>query len=384
MHARWHARLLAGLAAPLALAGAGPAAQASAAEVSAAACPGWSIVPSPVSPGDAVNSLSSVTVLSPGNAYAAGVESDTGSLQVQPLLEHWDGMSWEVETSPLTPRDHLHIARIQASSPTNIWAVGGFRDNQGIDETLILHSDGTGIWKVVPSPSPSPTFNDLTSVRALSASDAWAVGTTESGSVNKTLILHWNGANWTQVKSPSPGQAGSNDELFGVAAASATSAFAVGNVEAPNGHETALILRLKNHTWVTATSPHPGTDSPLLAVSAGSAANAWAVGSTTNSGVAHSLALHWNGTTWKRVTSPGSGSLKSVAVTSASNAWALQGRKGALRWDGHKWQTVATPVLVGATYSLSGIAARSAGTAWAVGTVSNGSPPSKAFALHRC
>src|SRR5689334_8870862 len=74
MHARRRARLLAGLAAPLAvagaLAGAGPAAQASAAGASPAACPGWSIVPSPVSPGDAVNSLSSVTVLSPTNAYA--------------------------------------------------------------------------------------------------------------------------------------------------------------------------------------------------------------------------------------------------------------------------------------------------------------------------
>jgi len=388
MHARRHARLLAGLVAPMALAGAlagaGPAAQASAAGASPAACPGWSIVPSPVSPGTAVNSLSSVTVLSQRNAYAAGVQSDTSSLQVQPLLEHWDGVSWEVETSPLTPRDHLHIARIQASSPTSIWAVGGFRDSQGTDETLILHSDGTGIWKQVPSPSPSPTFNDLTSVRALSDSDAWAVGTTESGSLNRTLILHWNGVNWTQVKSPNPGQAGSNDELFGVAVTSATSGWAVGNVEAPNGHETALILRLKNHTWVTAQAPHPGTDSPLLAVSASSAANAWAVGSTTNKGVTHSLALRWNGTTWKRATSPGSGSLKSVAVTSASNAWALQGRKGALRWNGHAWQTVATPTLVGATYSLSGIAARSAAIAWAVGAVSSGGQPSQAFALHRC
>ena len=383
MHARWHARLLAGLAAPLALAGA----LAGAGPAAAGTCQGWiSGLQQPVSPGDAVNSLASVTVLSPCNAYTAGVESDTSSLQVQPLLEHWDGTSWEVETSPLTPRDHLHIASVHASSPTNIWAVGGFRDNQGVDETLILHSDGTR-WTQVPSPSPSATFNDLTSVRAVSASNAWAVGSLESGSVNKTLILHWNGTSWKQVKSPSPGQAGSNDELFGLALTSATSAFAVGNVEAPSGHETALILRLKNNTWTTAASPHPGTDSPLLAVGASSATNAWAVGSTSKGGVSHTLALRWNGKTWTRVNSPtrsGADSLKSVAVTSASNAWALEGVNGILHWDGHAWTTVTDPVLQGATFALSGVAARSAGSAWAVGSASNGSPPSQAFALHCC
>lgn len=72
MHARWRARLLAGLTVPLALAaaltGAGPAAGAA-----PAPCVGWiGALPQPESPGTVLNILVSATVLSPCNVYAAG------------------------------------------------------------------------------------------------------------------------------------------------------------------------------------------------------------------------------------------------------------------------------------------------------------------------
>ena len=53
-----------------------------------------------------------------------------------------------------------------------------------------------------PGPAGSLTITgQLFGVAATSASNAWAVGT----SSGKTLIVHWNGASWTQVASPSPG-----------------------------------------------------------------------------------------------------------------------------------------------------------------------------------
>ena len=61
----------------------------------------------------------------------------------------------------------------------------------------------------------------LSGVAATSASNAWAVGSTGSP---KALILRWNGTAWKQVPSPAP--AGSR--LSGVAATSASNAWAVG------------------------------------------------------------------------------------------------------------------------------------------------------------
>lgn len=67
----------------------------------------------------------------------------------------------------------------------------------GAGKTLILRWNGHA-WKHVTSPSPG-TDSVLNAVRATSATNAWAVGSTVvSGAVN-TLILRWNGRIWTRV-----------------------------------------------------------------------------------------------------------------------------------------------------------------------------------------
>jgi hypothetical protein len=95
-----------------------------------------------------------------------------------------------------------------------------------MEKSLILHYDGR-TWLQVPSPSPA-TFNELTGVRAISANDAWAVGNVTDGTSFKTLTLHWDGTSWTQVASPSPGPVGLT-QLTSVAAISPTEAWAVGS-----------------------------------------------------------------------------------------------------------------------------------------------------------
>src|SRR6266699_2075460 len=74
--------------------------------------------------------------------------------------------------------------------------------------------------------SSSPSFNELYGVSAVSGSNAWAVGRQNSTGVFKTLILHWNGAAWSTVKSPSPSS--SDAELFVVMAVSGSDAWSVG------------------------------------------------------------------------------------------------------------------------------------------------------------
>jgi hypothetical protein len=82
-----------------------------------------------------------------------------------------------------------------------------------------------------------------------------------------------------------------------------------------------------------------------------SAGDAWAVGETGGGdGPTRTLALWWNGTTWKKMPAPSPGAtawLNGVAVTSSRNAWAVgatstvnHGRPKTLilRWNGTTWQ----------------------------------------------
>jgi hypothetical protein len=103
---------------------------------------------------------------------------------------------------------------------------------------LLLHWNGTE-WLIV---NGNPAGTAFSSVAAVSASDAWTVGTTSAG---KTLIEQWDGTTWTQAASPTPGGSGGS-ELAGVSAVSATDAWAVG------GHASGLdplVLKWNGSTW---------------------------------------------------------------------------------------------------------------------------------------
>ena len=145
-------------------------------------------------------------------------------------------------------------------------------------------------WKQVPSPS-----GFLSGVAATSAS-AWAVGYT---SRVKTLVVRWNGTAWKQVPSPSPSSGGLADFLFGVAATSASSAWAVGDISCGCGPGISLILHWNGTAWTRVPSPTPGGGTILRGVAATSATDAWAVGySGSGIGPTKTLILRWNGKTW--------------------------------------------------------------------------------------
>lgn len=80
------------------------------------------------------------------------------------------------------------------------------------------------------SPNPGSYGNQLLGVAAASASDAWAVGDyADTGGSQQTLIGHLDETAWRQVSSPDPGGSANDNELSGVAASSATNIWAVGD-----------------------------------------------------------------------------------------------------------------------------------------------------------
>jgi len=143
-------------------------------------------------------------------------------------------------------------------------------------------------WRQVASPNPG-TVNDLNGVGATSRRDAWAVGTAVSGT-RRTLILHWNGTRWAKVASPNPGGSGQDHFLESVAASSSRRAVAVGSFGRILAHKN-LIMAWNGHRWKTVPSPNLGSTNDLIGVGAGSAGNAWAVG-TANFMPSMAVALH--------------------------------------------------------------------------------------------
>jgi hypothetical protein len=118
----------------------------------------------------------------------------------------------------------------------------------------------------------------------------------------------------------------------------------------------------------------------LTGTAAISNSSAWAVGYAGNSFAPRVLMLHWNGTAWSRVTSPGvltaPGELSAITAVTAKSAWAVgytagigTGKKHSLllHWNGTTWSQVTSPAPV-AGGSLAGITA-TARSGWAVGYV---------------
>jgi len=136
--------------------------------------------------------------------------------------------------------------------------------------------------------------NTLSGVSAVSPCDAWAVGFYSTGTVDQTLIEHWNGTAWTLAATPNPGGSLEENFLSGVTALPPHSALAVGGYF--NGTRfVTLGLHWTGAGWKrVATANPPPADNFFNGVTATSATNVWAVGARTNRtrSVNRTLAVH--------------------------------------------------------------------------------------------
>jgi hypothetical protein len=235
-------------------------------------------------------------------------------------------------------------------------------------------------WTGVQPPNVGAGDNALLGVSTIAPCDAWAVGYSSNGTAKQTLIEHWTGTAWKHVASPNPGGSANTNVLNAVAATSRTNAWAVGSYDSASGAH-ALIEHWNGTTWKQVTSPAPAIF--LGGVTALSATSAWAVGYSSNGTAIQTLIEHWNGTAWTLVNSPNPAGaarqnlLYSVTATSSRNAWAVgdyfpgaQLQTLILHWDGKAWRHVPSPNRGGSAQQniLHSVAAASRTSAWAAGT----------------
>ncbi len=338
--------------------------------------------------------LAGVSALSPSRAWAVGY-STSGNLVLR-----WNGTAWTRVTSPSPGEAGLDLLNgVSAVSRSDAWAVGNYATSNGGNRTLALRWNGFR-WARVASPSPEvPDGSFLYSVSARSRTDAWAVGWyyLTGGEASNTLALHWDGTRWAVTRSPDPLR-GSFNVLNGVSALSASDAWAVGSYQNGDGAQRTLIVHWNGTRWATVASPDPGGtgDSYLSAVSALSPSDIWAVGYYSNRSGQKDLILRWNGTRWAQVTSPGplGSALASVSAVSAADVWAagtyvkdisntLVDQTVVLHWNGKAWSVVTSTDPGGTTgTSLLGISALSRSDVWAVGSTGSDSLNPRTLILH--
>jgi hypothetical protein len=219
------------------------------------------------------------------------------------------------------------------------------------------------------------------------ADDGWYVGSwygTDSDARTLTRAHHWDGTNWTLVKTANPGA--SSDILESVDAISPSLAWSVGSQQDDSGEgslPSPLAEGWDGSKWAAAVLPDVGPGE-LSGIDDTSADDVWAVGRTESyvegAFVSHGLVDHWDGTTWSVVPNPTpkgcSVTLRSVTALSADDVWAAGYGScpnfTALveHWNGAKWTVTeppAPPISI-----LVGIGASGAGDLWAIGDTFSG------------
>jgi hypothetical protein len=159
-------------------------------------------------------------------------------------------------------------------------------------------------------------------IAAISPSNIWAVGTADNAAgkfVYQPFIRHFNGTGWQAITIPN--SSGSTSD------------------------------------WVTASA---GND-------------VW-VGGMKNSGVATTVAYHWNGARWGKVPMPAMTAIGDVVALAPNNVWAI-GNSGTMpydvfHWNGTKWQGYLIDTL---NFVAQGLSASAAGNIWVSGFSYSGS-----------
>ena len=282
----------------------------------------WKVVRSPNKGTD--DTLHSVYVVSPTNIWAVGSYFTTAG---RTLIEHWNGKTWKVVFSQNVGPGANELTAVRGTSGHDIWAVGNATTSYPLSDTVILHWNGRR-WQLVPSPNVANRPNFLRAVRPVSPTDAWAVGRYDpKGGGSLPLVLHLTKGHWHIVSSPGGTSGSGSNTLNGVLATSSASAWAVGDCY--NGTmDRTLILHWNGHKWLKSASPNVGTDSDdVNAVGATSAANIYAVGADYRNTSSHVLIERWNGSHWRVLAgrNPGAGYniFNGVFALSARSIWAV-------------------------------------------------------------
>jgi alpha-tubulin suppressor-like RCC1 family protein len=290
--------------------------------------------------------LESVSAARSTDAWAVGL---SGLASSQPLAEHFDGHNWRIASTPLPGgAANGQFNGVDEVSPTDVWAVGsrvGTVAGNALTTTLAENFNGS-TWTIVPTPNPATNANSVDQLDAIGGTgpdDLWAAGSVFNFSTQRITLLfeHFDGTAWQVVKAPSSKQAGEFPALDAVTAISPTDVWAVGQTqtEAGNGGiDNTLTVHWNGTAWEVVTSPcltGAGAVMPqgqckideqnhLTGATELSTGDVWASGYLDGTDGRIPYVLHWDGTAWSLTKTPTFGGTELFGITalSATDIWA--------------------------------------------------------------
>ncbi len=265
--------------------------------------------------------LNGVISVKPNDAWAVGYQTSKATFQTAAL--HWDGSSWSVVTTPNEGDGDNALIAASAASSADVWAAG-YQTDGDVSAPLALHWDGT-TWNAVDMATDGWDRAKVTGLLVLGSADVWAVGWSATAGVYSTLLEHWDGTAWSIV--PAPVTSGGDGSLLtAIASDKAGGAWAVGYTET-GGLDQTLVERFNGSVWSAVPSPDPNGHADVLrAVTALSTGDAWAGGMTlTSEGRYLPLLEHWDGHAWNVFAGAamglGDSPVQAVGPLSRSDVW---------------------------------------------------------------
>ena len=274
-----------------------------------------------------------------------------------PLLERWDGSSWQAVTLPA--RRVNEIEGVAAISNDDVWVAGNSRRGG-----RLLHWDGV-TWSSFPTPNEfAGTSETSNALLATGPDDVWAVAW---GAGSGMATLRWDGRSWWPVPAPVLGRGG---ELWLrlVRGASPRDVWALGDAQGyrPKRANGEVLLHWTGRHWKAQAWPASRRSGRHreeivlddLAVipddTLWAAGRRW-FGPDNRGDLFVPVVLRLRAGRWQIMASGSSPSLpadwrrfmpSSIAATTSQDVWVAGGDDAGSsiwRWDGSAWTVVTLP-----------------------------------------
>jgi hypothetical protein len=296
---------------------------------------GWLPVASPPTPPAGYSgAISALAPTGPESAWAVGANQQGQYGVPTPVAYRWKDGRW-VSAPIANPAESEGFGSVADGGPGDAWTVGAQDPDlqAGTFQPRIRHWDGSA-WQVTAFPGDTETVDTLQLNQVAAAGGKAWIATLDG--VNGG-ILSWDGTSWTRQ------QVSNAYELWGVTAISATDAWTVGF----SNTDSALALHWNGATWQDESPANQNLN--LQDVAASGPRNVWAAGFYYDGTGPHMAADHWNGTSWTEHLIPELPGMSnyvfplSLTVDRSGHPWISAysnraDRTAYFRWDGSAWQ----------------------------------------------
>jgi hypothetical protein len=236
---------------------------------------------------------------------------------------HYDGQTWTEQVS----RADTNFVSVWGNTSNQIFAIGS---------GAILQSDGAD-WSDVPGPVFNPPvssfrYNDVWGV----GHDLFVAGSLDRGTPATSLLVHFDGAEWSEMPVPNLWD---HPRFTGLAGTSPSDVWAIGwafKCEDCN-NVTSMVLHYDGSTW--SESLTSGFDE-YNGIYAFAPNDVWIAASNEE----FALLFHFDGISWSRqelweLSSTPNNPVRDVWGSSSSDVYVV-GQSALLRYDGTSWRTI--------------------------------------------